>query len=465
MGCLESRVTIYSQQVRAIELARHLLSSGAVRASGSVAVVGAGIGGLTLSAMLAVAAPKLRVVVFERLEEVLHLQADARDRYVHPHIFDWPTDGAVQARAGLPLMEWSAGAANLVAADLTSQFEEVRRQTRLELRTRSRVDALHSVGPDLRLSVNGAVLPDEYDSVILCIGFGYERGATLRNASYWSPSPLPGRFLSETDHDLVFISGNGDGGLADFALAAFKGLTHEVILTRVLEHADIAAILPLLRALDDQAWSDPSFDLLCAYRKQLSPILPKNLIREVRDMLRLKGSVIFHTNQDQLLRRETALLNRLVAFLAIDADRRYERGRIKTVTGVPFTRVDNNSDAVELADGQRFKPDMRLLRFGPDKESVQRPFAEEFARWRGAHGVTLGERPADPVLGESSRQWAEQAVRAAGLKVAPSPQAPEAAPQQDAWPQDHRATCAGGINVIGGNVGASAVVTQIYSDR
>lgn len=464
LGCLESRVTIYSQQVRAIELARHLLDSRAVRESGRVAVVGAGIGGLTLAAMLAVAAPELRVVIFEGQDEVLHLQSGARDRYVHPHIFDWPVDSALQPRAGLPLMDWAAGTADGVAADLHSQFEEVCRRTRLEVRTSSRVDGLQSVGPDLRLVVEGTPLPDEYESVVLCIGFGYERRASLRNPSYWSPSPLPARFLSQVDDDLVFISGNGDGGLADFALAAFKGLTHEVILTRVLEHADTAALLPLLRALDDLAWSDPSFDLLDAYRRQLKPVVGNHLIREVRDMLRPKGRIILHTHHAQLLRRETALLNRLVAFLAIDADETYARGCIATVTGVPVRHLEADSDAVDLADGQHFKPSLRLLRFGPDTQSVQRPFADEFARWRDVHGAALGSRPVDPVLSDSTRQWAKQAMRAAGLQ-APSPQAQETGPPQEAQPHDHRAVVAGGINVIGGNVGAGAVVTQVYSAR
>ena len=470
LGCLERRVTIYSQQVRAIELARSLLESGAVRSNGRIAIVGAGIAGLTLAATLAVAAPALRIVLFEREDEVLHLQAHARDRFVHPHIFDWPSAEAAQSRAGLPMMDWEADNAQAVAESLRKQFDSLIRHGKVDLRTNAMVDGMQAVGPDLQLSVSGTLMPGEFDAVVLSIGFGYERRATPRNPSYWGPSPLAGAFMPRNPDDLIFVSGTGDGGLADFTLAAFEGVSHQTLLQKVLNHADTALALPVLTELDERAWADPAFDLFDAYRNELVDHLELNLLRDMRDMLRPQCHVVFHCEHAQLFRRETALLNRFVAFLAIHADQVFKRNAIETIRGIPLRPVAADSDAVQLDNGlPPLQPKLRLLRFGPDKEAVQAPFADVFLRYGARISAAGARRPADPVLSDSTRQWAEQALRNAGVSgtdAAPGNDSAKSTTSASAEPpsQDKLAGGSGTqINVVKGDIGSGAVVTQIYS--
>jgi hypothetical protein len=47
LGCFETRVTVLSQQVRALNLVDAILDEGTVRQSGKVAIVGGGISGVT----------------------------------------------------------------------------------------------------------------------------------------------------------------------------------------------------------------------------------------------------------------------------------------------------------------------------------------------------------------------------------------------------------------------------------
>lgn len=469
LGCLERRVTIYSQQVRAIELARSLLESGAVRPNGRVAIVGAGIAGLTLAATLAMAAPALRIVLFERESDVLHLQARARDRFVHPHIFDWPSAEAAQSRARLPLMDWEAGDAQAVAESLRNQFDSLIRHGNVELRTNATVDGLHAVGPDLQLSVSGTRMADEFDAVVLSIGFGYERRATPRNPSYWAPSPLTAAFLPRNPGDLIFVSGNGDGGLADFTLAAFDGLPHQMLLQTVLDHDDTAIALRLLTELDERAWADPAFDLFNAYSNELVHELRPNLLRDMRDKLRPKCRVIFHCEHTQLFRRETALINRFVAFLAIHTDRVYRRNAIETICGVALHSIADDSDEVQLVDGRQVRPTLRLLRFGPDNQAVRAPFTDVFLRYSARTGTADTRRPTDPLLSDATRLWAEQALLNAGVSGAndaPRDESAKGAPFVSAkLTSEHRSIgrAASQINVVNGDIGAGAVVTQNYS--
>ena len=107
LGSFDQRITIYSQQVRALNLAFALQAHGGVDGK-SIGVVGGGIAGLTFAA--AALYFGARVTVFEKREEWIDLQRSS-SRWVHPHIYDWPNEGATSEQADLPFLSWSAGPA------------------------------------------------------------------------------------------------------------------------------------------------------------------------------------------------------------------------------------------------------------------------------------------------------------------------------------------------------------------
>jgi hypothetical protein len=72
LGCFDKRVTLYAQQVRALNLVDAILDQRLVSERGKVAVVGGGAAGLTVTAAFAKAAPKMRVIdLFERRTDLL----------------------------------------------------------------------------------------------------------------------------------------------------------------------------------------------------------------------------------------------------------------------------------------------------------------------------------------------------------------------------------------------------------
>lgn len=114
LGCFERRVTIYSQQVRALNLiyALHKAKSN-FGPSTRVAVIGGGVAGLTVAA--AAAYRRCRVHLLERKPQLLHLLEGNYTRWVHPHIYDWPFPGAENPWADLPILDWRAASAGEVA--------------------------------------------------------------------------------------------------------------------------------------------------------------------------------------------------------------------------------------------------------------------------------------------------------------------------------------------------------------
>src|SRR5262249_19132808 len=100
LGSFERRVTIYSQQVRALNLVGALLRTAELPPDKKVAVLGGGSSGLTFAA--GALHRGARVTVLEREKTLLSLFRYGAQRWLHPRVYDWPFPGSEHARAGLP---------------------------------------------------------------------------------------------------------------------------------------------------------------------------------------------------------------------------------------------------------------------------------------------------------------------------------------------------------------------------
>jgi hypothetical protein len=219
-GCFERWVSIYLQSVRGLNLSWALVESGGVRPGARVAVIGGGFAGLTSAAGLG--RKGARVTLFERAGELLQTQRHNRVRWIHPHIHEWPRPGALQPRAGLPLLDWSAGLSCDMAAEVVRQFDAEVARSRIEVRTGAQ---------DLRLEAL------DFDAVILALGVGIEKSfGKLPLRSYWSDDTITEARPGPPRHHLV--TGIGEGGVID---ALYLKLSR-------FSHADLAARLPDLSA-------------------------------------------------------------------------------------------------------------------------------------------------------------------------------------------------------------------------
>ena len=121
IGCLERRVTLYSQQIRALNLVYSLRERKVVRPDETILIVGGGVAGLTAAA----GAFRLgfKVILLEQRDELLHVQRGCTKRWIHPHIYDWPAAGSTDETAAVPLLPWKAAMAGKVAEQILTAFE------------------------------------------------------------------------------------------------------------------------------------------------------------------------------------------------------------------------------------------------------------------------------------------------------------------------------------------------------
>lgn len=126
LGTFERNLTIYHQQVRALNFVWSLIEgSSKEEVPNSVAVVGGGFAGLTAAAGLLRKGVK-HVSIFERRATLLPLQQGSDARWVHPHIYEWPNAGSELPSAALPLLNWNAGRASDVVVQVLSEWERVK---------------------------------------------------------------------------------------------------------------------------------------------------------------------------------------------------------------------------------------------------------------------------------------------------------------------------------------------------
>src|SRR5688572_20868149 len=136
VGSYDKRITFYTQQIRALNLAAALCATGRLNGKWRFAVVGAGAAGVSLSAALALLRNDAHIDLYEREQDILHLQRGCRRRNLHPHIYDWPEVAASNPNAGLPILDWDAGTAHDVSEQVTRHFELIRGQLHARLRLR-----------------------------------------------------------------------------------------------------------------------------------------------------------------------------------------------------------------------------------------------------------------------------------------------------------------------------------------
>lgn len=398
LGSFEKRVTVYSQQVRALNLVDAILLEGLIRLKGKVAIIGGGVAGMTAAVALAKAAPQLaQIDLFESRTRVLELQHGSR-RYLHPHFYDWPAIVSNEADAGLPIMNWQAGPACDVADVLREEFERTIQTSVLKSHPGMRVVKLQpsSLGPVRVVTEDGSATNRIYDAVILAIGFGLERYLDGDTPSYWTPSGLAGSILTSMATTTIFISGNGDGGLVDFQMAALNALDHRQIC-ELLAGLDLGNAPAILETIEQEAWADGAdLDLLYEYQTRVRDCVPASTWAEINDYLRPNVRIWLHTNERRLFRRTTALHNRLVTFLIIEADKGMGINAITLKIGVEFTGAPPSVGEVSLVGEKPFTPFRRFLRLGPDATSNLSPFADLLAKIPST--TVLPGRPMTPTL-------------------------------------------------------------------
>jgi len=231
LGCFAKRVTLYSQQVRAFNLAYGLHKTGRVPKTSRVAILGAGAAGL--SAAAAFGQIGCEVSLFEANDSLISLQRNAKHRWLHPFIADWP-DFADGDEAQLPILNWRAGSAADVAKQIETAWKAFERSAkvttvlcaskmRLTQRRGTPSYNVHWCGVDHEEATK------EVDAIILATGFGLEKTNDY-SISYWSMEDgLDDNFVNRTNERWL-VSGTGDGAFADLMRCCFRDFDYPELI-------------------------------------------------------------------------------------------------------------------------------------------------------------------------------------------------------------------------------------------
>ena len=335
VGTFDVGVTVYSQQTRALNLAWALIESNIVKASkaGStafrarpatrIAIVGGGFAGLTTAAALIKKGAICDITLFERRDTLLPLQQGSDSRWLHPRIYDWPASGSEMATAALPVLNWTAGRASDVAVQILHDWKKIVKTTNAhnsgeprkmptslsvfcntnhlqihgatEIGERLRVEWVGDLRrPDLDNKMESSTsvscgTSQEFDLVILAVGFGLERDQAL---SYWRNETLSQPYLGQGRITYI-VSGQGDGAMIDLLRIRITEFRQDRILSELFEHEKIA-ILELRKLLDRRNNIGPHEPLFVAFENIYTTTLCK-ISAALGKRLRRDTQVILHT--------------------------------------------------------------------------------------------------------------------------------------------------------------------------
>jgi hypothetical protein len=402
----ETGVTVLKQQIRAMNLI-HALTAGTppiLKPGGTVAIIGAGIAGVTAAA--AAAYLGRRVDLFEKRPVPCHLQHGCDTRYIHPHSYDWPAPGWDYPYADLPLLTWKAGTAAEVTEQIVSQFKKIfgtqqePTTCRAHYRATTRLAADNHVLWDNSSNSEQPCGREKFDVIILAMGFGIERHvADGLGSSYWRNDdinqPVPG-ITSET-RQFFFISGTGDGGLIDLIRCSVEGFNQAWIfdeLFRADDQKTFKALQAIATAWKRQAaeWRKRSAVPTPASRTWLFKRYEElfhggtlgNLMKKLKERLRQDTTVIFNgemiTFSESLSLSNASLFNTLIAFLLhqlgafqyvpgrCEANSQTSEVHVTTRHGTPPKKANPEAYNNQIDHRVLYKPDRRILRHGSDLE-------------------------------------------------------------------------------------------------
>lgn len=361
LGSFARRVTLYSQQVRALNLVEALCKIGRLTPDSRLAVIGGGAAGMTAAAGAAVRG--VSVHLLEKYASPLRLQRASQKRYLHPHIYDWPDEAWKQNSAGLPLLNWQAGYANEVAKEIEAQWKELKAQPGSKLRPEhweSKISKISRTDSGkVNLNWNDSKGPQNFtfEAVIIAVGFG------LESAGDWQPSYWEDDGLDFIENRSWLVSGYGDGGLTDLMRLCIKDFRHDEIV-RLFANAPgleelSQRLLDIERESQEVARQSPEQArefITEKYQEIESP----SVIQLLSERKREDTEVTFNGGSPFMYGPESSILNRFVVS---------QLRRIPAFTHKPGKldppERDGDKFRVKFDDGSTEEFDRVLFRHGP----------------------------------------------------------------------------------------------------
>lgn len=415
VGPFTSRITFYSQQVRALRLAHAMHELDLIKTGQQVAIVGAGAAGSTVAAALALL--DKQVTLYDPAAQILQLQS-ASSRLLHPHIYEWPARGSLDDRAGLPVMDWSAGTGGVVCNALRGEFSKISAPlSNLMFRAGHKLVGIVPSGPAWQLTFETSDGPQTriFQHVVLAMGFGDERPAgDVVPEDYWRPGAVGTSATEPVSGATYVVSGNGDGALTETLGLLIDGFEHVSFTRNFLgffpgDELRIAAGATFTGAAFEQ-------DIGASLRSNLLPILEMHgVLDRLRTMLRKDRIVTINSSGPLFAAGRASQLNQCMVLALLEAagtegitvqrTRGFVAGTSKTTDGTALEGISVGSTPYTGS----FKH--VVLRHGPDIKKRYVPAATLIVDYEAHLAPLLEAGPAlaaPPVLDESTFELFEQ---------------------------------------------------------
>ncbi len=388
LGNFARQVTFASQQARAFNLIWALFKENRLAPGQRVAVIGAGLGGL--SATAAALAKECYVDIFEHASQPCPLQRGNDIRFIHPNILRWPETGSERDDTDFPFLNWTAANVRGVIKQIDLQWNmRTSNNTRLRKFFNYRVNRLYTsptkLGPQKPwLSANRVVdnvangkdganvltsgyVEYNYDCVILAVGFGEERAiAGVPFQSYWENDSLH----QETGRGKrsILVSGCGDGGLIDALRLRLQNFDHAEFTRKFLNINEAQQLFDDLQRIENELGPkatspDISLQFQASYDAlAVPPIIEEYFLERKRN----DTTVTLNSPASGPLSFKASLLNRYATYLAMRyADLHYLSGRITAErSDSGGIKVTLDRDDIGLREPGPF--DLVIVRHGPE---------------------------------------------------------------------------------------------------
>jgi hypothetical protein len=370
LGPYTPRITFFSQQVRALRLARALDQLGYLQSGQGIGVVGAGAAGATMAIALALLGHK--VTLFDQSNEILHLQS-ASGRLLHPHIYEWPQLGSLDHRAGLPILDWSAGAGSVVVTNLRTTFGTLSAGLpEFAFKTGFTLKELVRSGDEwaLRFEKEGKPEHRNLDHVFLTMGFGEEIACgAVKPEDYWKPGAIGTNATEAIKGTTYVVSGNGDGALTVILGLLIQNFEHEAF-TR--EFLNFSKPDKLREAVEKISSGKPyEADIEGELRATVLPILSQyGVIDTIGKKLRTDRIVTVNSNGPLFAAGKASQLNQCMVLALLEAA---EAASIQVTRSIGFVSACNvgatgvaltGTNVGGVPDTSTYKH--AILRHGPD---------------------------------------------------------------------------------------------------
>ncbi|MBA4077873.1 MAG: hypothetical protein C0508_22785, partial [Cyanobacteria bacterium PR.023] len=236
LGCVASVLNVHAQQQRAFNLAWALRNSAGLLDDTPIAIVGAGISGITIAVALAASGRKIHL--YDSKFSVIHLQSGNQTRFLHPNIAVWPSKSFGYPLTDLPFLNWRAATAGHVASQLHRQWALARAVFGAYLDTSRLGEVVESIEMDPQNASRNFVITrsdsEVYKVIIVAVGFGIEQPSKSSTKSYWRNDDLAQPVLADKGKRTFLVSGVGDGGLIDVLRLTVEQFHHQSFLQAIM---------------------------------------------------------------------------------------------------------------------------------------------------------------------------------------------------------------------------------------